>query len=145
MGSFDKIIKMKDDYKALIKAEGEIALKEFMREFFERAEGKISAVTWRQYTPYFNDGDACEFSVHEPYFLMATKATEGEEVYSDYDDDFISTWQIEKRKDVLLYDLTCEFTRTLDKLEDILFEAFGDHVKITATPEKVTVEDYDHD
>lgn len=30
---------------------------------------EVYAVTWTQYTPYFNDGEACEFSVHEPSFL----------------------------------------------------------------------------
>lgn len=24
---------------------------------------------WRQYTPYFNDGEPCRFSVHEPYLV----------------------------------------------------------------------------
>lgn len=26
-------------------------------------------VGWTQYTPYFNDGEPCEFEIHEPYFL----------------------------------------------------------------------------
>ena len=37
------------------------------------------ALKWKQYTPYFNDGDACTFSVHEPYLSKV-----GEE---DEDDD----------------------------------------------------------
>jgi len=30
----------------------------------------VDAVQWEQYTPYFNDGDVCVFSVHEPEFRM---------------------------------------------------------------------------
>lgn len=28
----------------------------------------VAAIRWRQYTPHFNDGDTCEFSVHELEF-----------------------------------------------------------------------------
>jgi len=31
---------------------------------------EIDSVFWMQYTPYFNDGDVCEFSVHEPQFTL---------------------------------------------------------------------------
>ena len=30
---------------------------------------EVAAICWRQYTPYFNDGDTCEFSVHELGFF----------------------------------------------------------------------------
>jgi hypothetical protein len=32
----------------------------------------VKAVAWTQYTPYFNDGDACEFSVNGKQFSFVT-------------------------------------------------------------------------
>lgn len=36
---------------------------------FFKAFPEIEAMMWHQYTPYFNDGDSCEFSVHDLYFV----------------------------------------------------------------------------
>lgn len=36
--------------------------------FFE--ETPVQAVTWTQYTPYFNDGDECIFGVNDLYFIL---------------------------------------------------------------------------
>lgn len=33
-------------------------------EFFEK-NPTVGAISWTQYTPYFNDGESCEFSRHE--------------------------------------------------------------------------------
>lgn len=33
------------------------------RELFEKVP-ELESVSWTQYTPYFNDGDICEFSCH---------------------------------------------------------------------------------
>ena len=50
---------------------------------------EVAAITWTQYTPYFNDGDACEFSVYEPSFLSA----EDLENKSDIELYNYSSWQ----------------------------------------------------
>lgn len=65
------IIKLFDDIKSIedkeenlrrnIKIEFEKMLTEFMRNYSKH----VKEVYWEQYTPYFMDGDACEFSVHE--------------------------------------------------------------------------------
>lgn len=43
-------------------------------------------VQWHQYTPYFNDGDATTFSVHEPY-LVKLEPDADREVISRYAED----------------------------------------------------------
>lgn len=35
---------------------------------FFNAYPEVAAIRWRQYTPHFNDGDTCEFGVHELEF-----------------------------------------------------------------------------
>lgn len=44
---------------------------------------EVEAVRWEQYTPYFNDGDVCEFGVREPRIKFV-----GEDAGGDYDDGF---------------------------------------------------------
>lgn len=39
----------------------------------------VEGVVWNQYTPYFNDGDACEFSIHEASVILSF----GDEYHED--------------------------------------------------------------
>jgi len=50
---------------------------------FFKAFPEVAAIRWRQYTPYFNDGDVCEFSVHEPAVFSKKDFEEG--VDDDYE------------------------------------------------------------
>jgi hypothetical protein len=51
----------------------------------------MKAFGWTQYTPYFNDGDPCVFSVGEPWFRtvddVKDKTSDGDGDYDDEDDD----------------------------------------------------------
>ena len=43
---------------------------------------KLEAVSWTQYTPYFNDGDVCEFAAHTDYLTVLFDGQEYEELGS---------------------------------------------------------------
>lgn len=69
-------------------------VKDALKELFE-ANPSFTAVGWSQWAPYFNDGEPCEFSVHE---FFATKLPLGEldsfdpyhgwsDSYDQYEDD----------------------------------------------------------
>lgn len=53
------------------KAECQVVCKEVLKEqidgLFDKWGDKLESIGWVQYTPYFNDGDTCEFSVHTEY------------------------------------------------------------------------------
>lgn len=49
------------------------------KQFFDACP-EVEAITWTQYTPYFNDGESCEFSVHDKYFILV-----GDEDPDDYE------------------------------------------------------------
>lgn len=54
----------------------------------------LEEIFWTQYTPYFNDGEACEFSVHDLAFVLA-----GDENACDYEGSFLYTEEsLEKAK-----------------------------------------------
>lgn len=65
MSLFEEIAEKQLELEKQIKAQGQDALKEYYAKFFEE-NPNIEAVRWAQYTPYFNDGDPCTFSMTDP-------------------------------------------------------------------------------
>lgn len=59
------------------------SMKKFFNEFLSNNE-QIEYVAWTQYTPHFNDGDECIFSVHDMYFKLKN---DDFECHSPYDLD----------------------------------------------------------
>lgn len=98
---------------------------------------EIKKIQWTQYTPHFNDGDACEFGVHEPSFLL-----EGSEGFQD-------TWELRSHPSRDAFDA---LTKRLQApaMEDVFESTFGDHVEVTASRDAAGVvsfesEEYEHD
>jgi hypothetical protein len=69
---------------------------EIIKLFFEECP-KVQALVWTQYTPYFNDGDECIFSVNEPYFVVEGFDPENLEDPYGYEDEAYSTLKIPNR------------------------------------------------
>jgi hypothetical protein len=97
---------------------------------------EMEKFSWRQYTPFFNDGDECHFSARTDCLHI-----NGDEVYS-------SKWNSKTGK----YDPTnhplsaAEATvkNFLAEFDDGDYEdMFGDHVKVTVTQAGTDVEEYD--
>lgn len=126
---------------------------------------EVHSVRWRQYTPYFNDGDACVFNVHEPEVLLTSEALFDEDE-DDYDQTkWRSTYDLwsygpgdswEERRNNSVYEIdgvnTEEVERRLGALghemnyhDVLLHKKFGDPAEVIYDGEKFTVEHYDHD
>lgn len=120
-----KIKELKDEKTKIIKQ----VFTEAAREIFVNHPG-LTSFKWTQYTPYFNDGDACIFSVNR-YDIEVNGAYSYEEESSSIE----SFEEIEKE----VRDFLGQFEE-----EDFL-EMFGDHVQIAVTPDGIEVEDYAHD
>jgi len=111
----------------------------------------VKAVTWTQYTPYFNDGDECFFRLNEVVYV--TGAPEGEEVvdyaasnspYELEDSDCAFTeYDLEKGSEKR--EIVKSFEKLLSSMENQLKATFGDHVQVIVSPDKVIVNEYDHD
>lgn len=134
--NIEKIQKIQEDMalaQAKMQEDGENALKEVFKEFFD-ANPLVSAVRWNQYTPYFCDGGPCNFYVHEF------------EVQFDEEEDFV---QYEDELD----EPTEEHQKAFSDIneievalgEDLLLAVFGDHAQITATEDGFDIEEAEHD
>lgn len=123
----------------------------------------IAAFGWTQYTPYFNDGDPCEFGVHTCWVRTV-----------DDDPDTNDRWDLEmgsnhptlggrgyrysstagtyvdtpyEGPDEARYDRCLALSQAVEggAFENVLLESFGDHAEVTVTRDGITVEVYDHD
>jgi hypothetical protein len=55
--------------KAEMQENSKVLMKEAFREFLEKYD-VVDNIFWTQYTPYFNDGEACEFSVGDVHLII---------------------------------------------------------------------------
>lgn len=103
---------------------------------------EVHSVQWDQYTPYFNDGDPCYFSVNEARVLF-TNYNEEEDDEGDWGTGFQGTWNLVRDSEV--YKLLDKLNDELDHHEVILQKTFGDPAEVTYDGETFTVEHYAHD
>lgn len=177
MESFDKLL---DEHRLQInklqeeirqKAKGVMAV--VFRDFFEKWP-EVEVLTWNQYTPYFNDGEECVFSVNDLYAVRSKEELDEvrhpEEVpdifprapsdwewanKDKYDDvaKNIEEWEalpLELQRESLTRG--AELDKDVDKLSNFLQSLdehlkvmFGDHVEILVTREGIEVRDHDHE
>lgn len=127
-------------------------------EFFTK-HNDVDAVRWSQYTPYFNDGDTCTFSVNDWYarpiiIAESVNSPEGldEELAEQYgcedEDGFIDEYQYREGPaktfmNSIKSDLSELFSLVDDDSMELMFE---DHAEITVYRDgTITVEDCNHD
>jgi len=94
----------------------------------------LESVRWTQYTPYFNDGDVCEFGVYDIIVKITGVG------YCDS----CSTNNIATIKPI--FDDINLIERNMLELKLVMQIAFGDHTQITIDRNgKITQEVYEHD
>lgn len=149
-----------DYYNAAIKEiqeKGQQKLKEVFKLFWE-SNPNVHLVMWTQYTPYYNDGDVCEFSVGEILFSNLADSAEYKNIdYDNYEGDLENIWIYSewdvcqndkniKDSERMNFDMAKDLTNFLDSktMKDVLELLFEDHVKVFATREGFTVVGYEH-
>jgi hypothetical protein len=159
---FDELLEKQRAIAAEFQQTAQQLFKETTTQFFVENPG-VKAIVWKQYTPYFNDGDTCEFSVNDPYFTNA----EGEDLndisWGEYEgdrDDIWSadSWSINKGYDEDTRELiekcggvnvqSCDKFSSIicsSEMQDVMLAMFGDHVEVVATAQGFDVSSYDHD
>lgn len=132
----------------------------------------VQAVKWHQYTPYFNDGDACEFSIHEPRIRIEGVSEDA----GEYEDGYLTLWDASNWPDGYwnthswrpvteralasnadriptfeasdpegILSAFADLIDSIDHFEMKMKEHFGDPAVIIATTSGFDVEFYDHD
>ena len=140
-----------------------------LKPLFEKSNGRITSLGWVQYTPYFNDGDSCEFQVNTDidYGIRVNgESIEDSEFFEN------STYSLSKYikkdgayeewvgkypeytlnpsnmvKELAIYGVLLEFEEVLNSIDSSFFMSlFGDHVEVTVFENgTIETEEYEHD
>jgi hypothetical protein len=154
--------------RAEMKATAQEVVKEGTKAIFAEYGDILEKFGWTQYTPYFNDGEPCNFSMHELVLIeKKADATEGET--DDDDDEYYDEdgWPYESVGAFSNYSENSKVSSryALDKLDaryvackeackqvygaleygDLARDIFGDHVLVVFTSEGVDVEEHYHE
>jgi len=166
MSKLNELITKHEEMKAEFQRQAQDLFKELAREFWDKNPA-LTAVKWAQYTPYFNDGDACVFGIGEVVFTNAPVDELDEvSVWGEYEGEAEGIFAVTNigyvlNSDSKYYDRDRkyilalgdridaesieEFGRAVCKLDEVMLAMFGDHVQVTMTREGFDVEDYEHD
>lgn len=145
----EKIKALKEEYMKEIKGCGTEIVKEAAKPFFEDYPS-INSFTVYAYTPWFNDGDACEYSVYFGEFKKINGKTE------DFD-SIGAKWSYGedagkfffKEKDLQKKTESFHVIQDLFSDRDLVYHIFGDHMQIVISRDgenvSVDAQEFDHD
>jgi hypothetical protein len=148
----DAFIEEYNQYRQEFTKKAQAKLKEILSDFWNKNPA-INVIVWTQYAPYFNDGDACVFSVNDPTFSNCTNSEEFSTLsWGEYDGDdknvwAFGAWNVEKESnknigiDVEFVKDLCRFIQS-DAMEDVLRITLGEDNLIIVTREGITCQDY---
>jgi hypothetical protein len=149
----EEIRKMK---KEMVEASNKI-FTELTKSIFEEYP-KVESFGWSQYTPYFNDGDTCTFSVNTDWIYINGIPVDDSDWVNETTITNYGTWNREKkvyegRTEVPNLNYDEELSKASDEISEFLsnfdneffMSQFGDHAEITVTAEGVSVDEYEHD
>lgn len=154
--SIDSFLQEFETFKANFSARAKEKLKEVFNLFWEQNPG-VNTVIWAQYAPYFNDGDACIFSVRSLSFTNATEEADLSDVrYGEYNGENKDIWALEDyeysynrlkeegKMEGVNFESIKELSRFIcsDAMEDVLKATFGSDNIIYATRAGFKSEDY---
>ena len=120
--------------------EKKVALTETLRKEFPKlfaplfdANPEVNKFSWSQYTPYFNDGESCTFSVNN-----GDVTVNGLSEWDQDDNDAETNVKPEVFK---------QFENILQSVPDEFYmELFGDHVEVIVNRDgTISTEEYEHD
>lgn len=115
-----------------------------IREFLED-NPEVKGVSWTQYTPYFNDGDACIFDVNEFSFYLISDESD----FFDYSKGYTTWYPLEESETPNYqqinkeFDNLCDFLCGIDK--ELYRTLFGDHVQVIVTRDEVIKRSHKHE
>lgn len=144
MSELEELTKQIEDMKSQYREKAKKVLNESVFPDFFKKHPEVTAIYWAQYTPYFNDGDPCVFSVGEVCVTNSKDMDEdGAGPYESFWDGE-KTWEIPKSID---NDLSGVAT-FIGKNEELMLDLFDDHVVVKVyneSPIRCETEEYEHD
>lgn len=157
---FEELKKMNAELEELQKAhleKSKVLFTDVSKKLFEKHPA-LESYSWRQYTPYFNDGDECVFSARTDYPTINGEDPDDSDAFDEITvinygewDRKTSTYigRIEEPNPNYKPELSAALKDVKEFLsnikDEVLRQLFGDHVEVTVCKDKTEVEEYEHD
>lgn len=119
---------------------------------------KVKSFGWNQYTPYFNDGETCFFSVNTDWIYINGDPADEADWISKTKITNHGTWnqklkKYEGRTEVSNLNYDEDLSKATDEIreflnnfdEDFFMSQFGDHVEVKITSEGISIDELEHD
>lgn len=81
IATYNDLMAKIDALRAEAKDKASAILQDGTREYFAKYGNLVEQIFWNQYTPWFNDGETCEFSAGDPMLVLV--ADDSEDKYSE--------------------------------------------------------------
>ena len=94
---FDELVEKQRALQKEFQTTAQALFKETTKEFFDQ-NPLVNAIVWTQYTPYFNDGDTCEFHVRSDDEIIGVQFEGEDERLEGYDRPVSKTWNFKTNK-----------------------------------------------
>lgn len=131
--NFDILLTELDSVKETYRQKALELLHELVQEYLNTAPKAVVGLQWTQYTPYFNDGDACEFGVYfesYDYENLLFKFNEEDEIEDWYGiDDSLITPELEAELDACS-PLLIKISNFMHQNTSMLKDVIGNNVKV---------------
>lgn len=86
---YEKLQDQINDLQRQMQTKAKVLMHEAFKDFFTKYNSVVDSIYWTQFQPFFNDGEACEFSVNDVFILLKDDEDacdyEGSSLYSEDD------------------------------------------------------------
>lgn len=154
LSKFADVTKVIEEARKAAQAALMSALAEACEKLREEAPN-VTHIVWTQYTPYFNDGDPCEFSIRAIGAVFDDEDPTADDACFEHEigNKGLSTYKYQdKPADAERVSETAnvilgELCKGMNDAEEAMEVAFGDHVScvLDVATGEVTTEEYRHD
>lgn len=147
LSEFEKLYRDIEEKKERATKLFKVALKEALDDVLKTG---ISKIRWTQYTPYFNDGEACVFRVNDPVFYIDNGMVPKHFSLEEDEEDgggwyYASNYSAEKNGDNFPPEIE-RLNNMFAHLDNYYFlNAFDDHSEVVYDGEEFEINDYSHD
>lgn len=139
MDAFKELLAEMEDLVSRMQERGKEVFAEYSKKLFQDHPDLVS-FSWTQYTPYFNDGDACHFGVNSYLNVCFSNGDEMEDWEIGYSRKYAEGFSEDH---MVAADRAHELVSGVP--EEVMEKLFGDHVEVTVYSDRVEIEDYYHD
>ena len=145
VNNIDKMMEEFQEFQNKMRLEMQERFNVLFKNFFE-AFPMIKTVHWTHYTPYFNDGEECTFTIGEIYFTV-TLYNDLEDYNGEDDDGNIDTWGFNREDGIQTPESLKKGIKTLQSIinnnEDIMRAMFDNYVWVRAHKDGFEVDEYE--